>query len=72
MKSFFMFKDINLRLLLFEILQASFKIVVSCRFSFEIGINLSNLFADYVSDVTQRLLYRILGHVPLESCYIRW
>lgn len=61
----------DLRLLLLQILQIALQIVVGIRFGLQIGIDLAHLLRDDVGDVAQRLLDRILGHVPLEARYIR-
>lgn len=61
----------HLRLLLFQILQIAFQIIVRLRLCFQIGINLSDLLRNDVGNVAQRLLDRVLGHIPLEMSDVR-
>lgn len=60
----------DLRLFLFQVLQASLQVVVGLWFGFEIGVDLPDLFAYDVGDIPQRLLYGILSDVPLETGYV--
>lgn len=57
----------HLRLLLFQVLQISLEVVIGLRLGLQIAIDLTDLLGDNVGDVAQRLLDRILGHVPLEA-----
>lgn len=66
----------SLRLLLFQILQISFQIVVGSGFGLEIRVDLANLFRDDVGNVAERLLRWVLGQIPLETgdvgCQVIW
>lgn len=57
---------VNLRLFFLHILKIALQLVVRIGLGLQVSINLTNLLANNIRDIFQRLLNRIFSHVPLK------